>query len=88
MRKKPEPGAEAAASAPTFEEKLESLEAMVERLEAPDLPLEEALAMFEKGMLLSAECRKTLTEAEARVEMLLEKDGAMEAAPFELEEEE
>jgi exodeoxyribonuclease VII small subunit len=81
MPKKPEP--DAGQITPSFEEKLASLEALVEELESPEAPLERALELFEKGMALSEECRKTLAEAELKVEMLLEKGGRVEAVPFE-----
>ncbi|MBI1790991.1 MAG: exodeoxyribonuclease VII small subunit, partial [Acidobacteria bacterium] len=40
------------------------------------------LELFEKGMALSDTCRKQLEEAETRVEMLLKKNGKMQAEPF------
>lgn len=66
-----------------FEKGLEALEEIVKRLEAGDLPLEEALALFERGMNLSAACRKQLQEAEARVEVLVRQGENLTPEPFE-----
>lgn len=66
----------------SFEANLQELEKVVKELEGGDLPLERALELFEKGMELSAACRKQLEAAETRVEMLLKKDGRMQAEPF------
>jgi len=66
----------------TFETCLDELEQVVKQLEAGDLPLERALELFERGMSLSDACRKQLEEAETRVEMLIRKDGKIQAEPF------
>ena|SRR5689334_12600386 len=58
----------------TFEASLGQLETIVKKLEEGDLPLEESLKLFEKGVALSRECRERLNEAERRIEML-QKDG-------------
>ena len=55
----------------TFEASLNQLETIVRQLEAGDLPLEESLKLFEKGVTLSRECRERLNEAERRIEVLL-----------------
>jgi len=66
----------------SFETCLDELEQVVKQLEAGDLPLERALELFERGMNLSDTCRKQLEEAESRVEMLIRKEGKMQAEPF------
>ncbi|MEI5994841.1 exodeoxyribonuclease VII small subunit [Candidatus Enterococcus mansonii] len=48
----------------TFEESLTELEAIVQRLERGDVPLEEALTAFQEGMTLSKQCQETLEKAE------------------------
>ncbi|EPI31951.1 exodeoxyribonuclease VII small subunit [Enterococcus faecalis] len=48
----------------TFEESLNALEEIVQRLERGDVPLEEALATFQEGMALSKQCQDTLEKAE------------------------
>jgi exodeoxyribonuclease VII small subunit len=75
-----------ADKAPSFEEGLEQLEQIVKDLENGDLPLEKSLELFEKGVKLSETCRKQLQEAEGKVEVLLRKEGRIEAEPFTLED--
>jgi exodeoxyribonuclease VII small subunit len=53
-----------------FEKSLRELEALVEKLEHGELPLEEALKHFERGVALTRECQAALKAAEARVEIL------------------
>ena len=48
----------------TFEESLNALEEIVQRLERGDVPLEDALAAFQEGMALSKQCQDTLEKAE------------------------
>jgi exodeoxyribonuclease VII small subunit len=60
----------------TFEASLQELEKIVRRLEDGDLPLEESLKLFEKGVRLSRECQERLNQAERRIEVLLkDEDG-------------
>lgn len=56
----------------TFEEALAELEEIVERLDAGELLLEEALALFERGQTLAAHCGEQLEAASLRVEQLTE----------------
>ena len=55
----------------SFETSLAELEQIVTKLEDGDLPLEESLELFEKGIKLSRECRERLTKAERRIEILM-----------------
>ena len=55
----------------SFETSLAELEQIVGKLESGDLPLEESLELFEKGIKLSRECRTRLTNAERRIEILM-----------------
>ena len=66
----------------TFEQALEELEQLVERLEAGDLPLEEALADFERGVKLTRECQQKLASAEQKVKVLMEESGQVRELPF------
>lgn len=68
---------------PSFEQALEELERIVERMEEGELSLEESLQAFERGMELSRTCQKSLEEAEQRIQILMERDGKLEAAHFE-----
>jgi exodeoxyribonuclease VII small subunit len=66
-----------------FEECLQRLEKIVQELEKGDVPLEKSLTLFEEGMHLSSTCRKELEQAEGKVEILLKKNGKLQAEPFE-----
>ena len=59
-----------ASKEPTFEQAFEELGTVVARLEAGDLPLEEALALFERGQELAARCSDMLDKAELRLKTL------------------
>jgi exodeoxyribonuclease VII small subunit len=65
-----------------LEKSLEELEALVTRLEAGDLPLEQALKEFERGVKLTRQCQAALQEAEQKVEILLKKTATAEPEPF------
>ena len=61
---------------------MRDLEALVERLEHGDLPLEESLAAFERGVMLTRSCQTALKEAEQKVEILLKKAGEPRVEDF------
>jgi exodeoxyribonuclease VII small subunit len=66
-----------------FEKNLARLDAIVQELGDTDLPLDQALVLYEEGMKLSECCHKQLEEAEGRVEILTKKAGGKIAAePF------
>jgi exodeoxyribonuclease VII small subunit len=69
-----------------FEQALGELEAVVERLEHGELPLEEALRQFERGIELARSCESSLKQAEQRVEILLQKTPDAEPETFDAEE--
>jgi exodeoxyribonuclease VII small subunit len=69
-------------STPDLEQALADLEAVVERLEHGELPLEEALAQFERGIELARSCQDALKQAEQKVEILLARTLQAEPAPF------
>ncbi|HEX4387588.1 MAG TPA: exodeoxyribonuclease VII small subunit [Steroidobacteraceae bacterium] len=71
------------SKAPDFEEALTELETLVERLEHGDLPLDEALRVFERGVALTRQCQTSLKAAQQKVEILLRKSGELHAEPFE-----
>ncbi|MFV8781343.1 exodeoxyribonuclease VII small subunit [Microbulbifer sp. SA54] len=72
--------------AATFESALEELEQLVERLESGDLPLDEALADFERGVKLTRECQQKLASAEQKVKILMEEGGKIQELPFDAED--
>jgi exodeoxyribonuclease VII small subunit len=87
--KKPEPTKPEPGKKQAFEQSLARLEEIVRKLENANVPLDEAMKLFEEGMQLSRDCQKQLEQAEARVEILLKKAGGeMTAQPFEPEGEE
>jgi len=69
-----------------FEQALGELETVVEKLEHGDLPLEEALKQFERGVELTRGCQASLKAAEQRVEILLAKSPDATPEPFDAEE--
>ncbi len=71
--------------APTFEHSLRRLEEIVQRLEQGDVPLEEALTLYEEGIALSKACGERLTQAELRMKRL-GKDAEGNLKLFESEE--
>ena len=68
-----------------FEKRLTDLEAVVERLERGDLPLEESVRLFEEGMKLSESCKKELDAAEGRIQVLMQQGSKMQPQPLEIE---
>jgi len=74
-RKKTEP--------PSLEEALEELEKVVRQLEQGDLPLEQALKLFERGITLTRSCQRSLEEVEQKVKILSEKSLDAEPESFE-----
>ena len=70
-----------------FEDALERLETIVDRLEQGDLELEQALAAFEQGVALTRRCAGQLEDAERRIEVLVREGEKWIARPFEETEE-
>ena len=71
-----------------YEDALKELESIVQQLEHGDIPLEESLKLFEKGVKLSRFCAKKLDEAEKKVEILIkDKEGILKLQPFDVKEE-
>ena len=58
-----------------FEQSLQKLEQLVEKMEAGDLSLEESLKTFEEGIKLTRECQQALLKAEQKVKLLIEENG-------------
>ena len=66
-----------------FEAALTELDAIVKKLEDGDIPLEQSLQLFERGVQLSRFCHSRLEEAERRIEILNER-GQLQDAPASL----
>jgi exodeoxyribonuclease VII small subunit len=88
MSKPGKTGDSAKSSSLPFEEALQKLEAIVETMEAGDLPLETLIARYEEGTRLAKICQEKLAEAELKIQQL-EKDaaGEMKLKPIDLSEE-
>ncbi|MCY4439290.1 MAG: exodeoxyribonuclease VII small subunit [Deltaproteobacteria bacterium] len=71
----------------SFEECLQSLEKVVERIESGELSLEDSLATFEEGVRLVQSCNRKLSDVERRIEVLT-KDSEGRTRLRELVEEE
>ena len=67
----------------TFEAAMARLEQITQELEDGEISLEKSLKKFDEGIKLAEFCNAQLAEARAKVEMLLEKDGRLQAVPFE-----
>lgn len=70
-----------------FEKALVELEQLVEKMEQGELGLEESLKHFERGIALTRACQKALTEAEQKVQILLDNNGEQQLSPFNTESE-
>ena len=66
----------------SFETALSELEQIVTRLESGDLPLEEALNEFERGVQLARQGQVKLQQAEQRVQILLSDSEDAKTTPF------
>jgi len=69
-----------------FEKAMSQLEQLVEDMEQGDLPLEDALKHFEKGISLATDCQQALSKAEQKVTQLIEKNSELLEKPFEIDE--
>lgn len=69
----------------SFEETIKQLEAIVTQLENGDLPLDEALNEFEKGIKLARSGQKQLNEAEQRIQILLSENSDAQLSEFSID---
>ncbi len=73
-----------AVKKPTFEEAMARLETIVAGLERGDVPLEEAMGLFEEGTALMKQCSQALDKAEQKVAKLISAaDGSPVEEPME-----
>lgn len=70
----------------TFEQAMDQLEVIVEKLEEGDVPLEEAISIYKQGMDLSRLCHQKLKAVEDQLAQILREDGELEG--FTVQEEE
>ena len=69
-----------------FEKALNELEGIVEKMEKGNLNLENSLELFEKGIALTRSCQKALSEAEQKVQLLLQENEKSELSDFDNQE--
>lgn len=74
------------AETPSFEQAMQELEALVERMEKGDLTLEESLKDFERGVALTRICQNALRDAEQKVQLLTRQAGSETLVPFDEED--
>jgi len=69
-----------------LEKALVELEDLIDQMESEQLSLEESLKLFKKGVSLTEDCQKALSQAEQQVEQLTQKNKTAKTTIFELEE--
>jgi exodeoxyribonuclease VII small subunit len=69
----------------TFEKNLKQLEDVVARLEQGDLPLDEAMKLFQEGMRLSKLCSQRLSTVEQEIKKLVAEGDKLKLETFEPE---
>ena len=79
MPRKPAPEASPVAH---FEQSLDELELLVEKMEQGEMSLEESLAAYERGVGLYRRCQTALEQAELRVRLLSDPEQPDAAEPF------
>ncbi len=66
-----------------YEASITELESLVDRLEQGDLSLEESLKLYESGVLLTRDCQEALSQAEQKVQLLLQQSDQANIVDFE-----
>ncbi|MFT6285080.1 MAG: exodeoxyribonuclease VII small subunit [Arenicella sp.] len=67
----------------TFEQSMQELESLVTKMEQGDLPLEDALQSFERGIQLARQSQQKLKDAEQKVQILTTQNGQQTLDVFE-----
>lgn len=65
-----------------FEEAMQKLEQVVQQLESGDVPLEDAIQMYQEGMSLAAACQGKLQHAEKQLMAVIDQDGNISHTDF------
>lgn len=81
-RKSPNEASAAASPVSDFEQSLDALEHLVEKMEHGEMSLEESLAAYERGVGLYRRCQSALEQAELRVRLLSDPQNPASAEPF------
>lgn len=82
MPRKQTPMPQDASPVADFEQSMQALEALVGRMEAGEMSLEESLAAYEQGVGLYRRCQAALEQAELRVRLLSDPAQPEEARDF------
>lgn len=61
----------------TFEERLQRLQEVVDKLSAPDVALEESVSLFREGQTLTRQCREQVEKARNEVRLLTEEGNTL-----------
>ncbi len=72
----------------TFEQCMLGLEAIVDRLEKEELPLDKMADLYEEGMKLSRHCREILDSLQGRISVIQRENSVLKETPFVLDENE
>ena len=65
-----------------FEQAMQELESLVDKMESGELSLEDSLKYFEQGVKLTRQCQASLKDAEQKVSILLSEDNQSELEDF------
>jgi len=72
---------------PSLEKSLDEINLLIEKMEQGELTLEQSLQQFERGVTLIKHAQKILQDAEQKVQILMQSNGAESLANFESETE-
>ena len=67
---------------PTLEESLAEISKLIDNMEQGELTLEQSLNSFERGVTLVKHCQKILTEAEKKVQILVQQNNQETLLPY------
>lgn len=76
-----------ATKLPNLEESLAEITQLIDKMEHSELTLEQSLGNFERGVNLVKHCQKILTEAEQKVQLLIQNNKQNELTPYNPENE-
>jgi exodeoxyribonuclease VII small subunit len=71
-----------AAALPSLEESLGEITGLIDKMEHGELTLEQSLNHFERGITLIKHCQKVLSDAEQKVQVLLQQNQQEQLAPY------
>lgn len=67
---------------PSFEQALSELESIVKKLEEGNMPLEDSLKAYEKGIALKKLCDQKLNQAQLKIEEIVARGDQVDTQPF------